>query len=161
MLCRDRKDSVVTELIELGRESCDICRIGFVCDYVDGFSNGPQPVCKLLVETRDSSSHIYHEQQKSCLFNSNFGLFDYSGRNLSSVIGYHTSSVHKAKRPSLPFSLGVDAVPRNPGEVADDRSSTADNTVEESRLANIRPSNDCDQRRRRIAALRLIIDLCK
>jgi hypothetical protein len=132
------------EPVELGRVIGDPRRVGLVRHNEDGFIERPQNPRQLFIERRDSIPHIDDKQEQAGLIDRRAGLLEDVHGDNRLVIGHDTARVDQPESAPLPFGLTVDAVARDPGQVADDRAPRPDHPVKDGRFPDIRAANDGD-----------------
>ena len=122
---------LLAELVKLGRLRIDIIGIALVGEAEDRFADVPQPFGDFLVERRQPSPAIDHEEDHVGLVDGNLDLpFDVGGEVID-VLDADAAGVDELEEAILDVDQGGDAIARDAGGGIDDGDAPAREPVEQ------------------------------
>ena len=136
-----------TEVIELVEVGIDTARgVHLVHCQHDGLAGSQQHIRDLLIGSRQAGLHIRQENDDVRVLNGDLRLLAHERQDLIVRARFDTAGVHQTEFAAAPLALAVDAVARDARRILDDREPLADELIKQHGLANVRPSNDRNQR---------------
>src|SRR5262249_40238338 len=127
----------------------DVCQlfsgIDLVHDEKNSLAGLPQEPGKFLIGSRDSRAAVDNKKDERSMIDRDLSLFDNLSRDLCLVTRNNSPRVDYLKRSSAPVDRSIDAISSNTGFIRDDRTPFADKTIEERRLSDVGPADDCNQ----------------
>ena len=136
-----------TEVIELVEVGIDTARgVHLVHCQHDGLAGSQQHIRDLLIGSRQAGLHIRQENDDVRVLNGDLRLLAHERQDLIVRARFDTAGVHQTEFATAPLALAVDAVARDARRILDDGEPLADELIKQHGLADIRPSNDRNQR---------------
>ncbi|MEJ7697751.1 MAG: hypothetical protein WKF78_14315 [Candidatus Limnocylindrales bacterium] len=112
----------------------------------DRRGRAPQEGRRLVVRRREPRGGIDHEQDDIRLADGQAGLLLHACLDRIVGIRLQAARVHDDEPAAVPLRVTVQAVTGRPGTVLHDRLARAEDPVEERALADVRPTDDGDDR---------------
>ena len=136
-----------TEVIELVEVGIDTARgVHLVHCQHDGLAGSQQHIRDLLIGSRQAGLHIRQENDDVRVLNGDLRLLAHERQDLIVRARFDTAGVHQTEFAAAPLALAVDAVARDARRILDDGEPLADELIKQHGLADVRPSNDRNQR---------------
>ena len=135
----------LAEVLGLGSE-----RVGFnlVDGEKDGLAAALQQAGQVVVRARQLSADVDNHDERSGFIERDFGLAVNFGGDELRIVGNDAAGVDEAIAAAGPFIFAVDAVAGDAGLIADDRSPTPGEAIEERGFADVGAADDSNERQR-------------
>ena len=105
-----------------------------------------QHIRDLLIGSRQAGLHIRQENDDVRVLNGDLRLLAHERQDLIVRARFDTAGVHQTEFAAAPLALAIDAVARDARRILDDGEPLADELIKQHGLADVRPSNDRNQR---------------
>jgi hypothetical protein len=149
VLGRDRDRGAQAERPGLAREARRRQSLALVGDQDHGLALATQPACEVPIERGQAGLGVDHHQREIGFGQRRFGLLPQP--SLDAVLGAfgQTGGVDRPERDRTDPASALDAVAGDAGRRIDQRLAPPDQTVEQGRFADVRPTDDRDRERHR------------
>ena len=146
MLGADGDGRVETERMELGALMLAAWVVGLVDDQDHRLLRTTQPVRNLVVQGRQASLRVDHEQDHISLGHGHPRLVLHAGFDMRSRLELEATGVNKSELAPVPVPGCVDPIASRARDVLHDRDPLTGKAVEEGRLTDVGTANDGDDR---------------
>jgi hypothetical protein len=142
------KRLAVPEPVELARLLGELLGVGLVRDQHHRLVDLPQPDRDVLVQRRNPLAHVHHEHDHRGGLERELNLPLHVGAQVVDVDDPDAARVHDFPRPAAVLDHGGHAVAGDAGGGVDDADPPPGEPVEQRRLADVRPADDRNNRKR-------------
>ena len=112
----------------------------------DRLAGAQQHIGHVLVRRRHTGADIRDQHDHVRRVNGDLRLLPHEQQNLAVSAGLNAACVHHIKCSSAPLTFGIQPVAGDAGGILHDGETLSHQTVEEHRLAHVRPADDRHQR---------------
>ena len=105
-----------------------------------------QQTRQFFIQGRDAFARVDYPHQRDCFINGDRRLFENVRGNYRVVVGNNSACIDDCDLLTVPLTFAVNPVARNTRFIANNRSTLADQAIEQGRLAHVGPADDCNQR---------------